>query len=299
MSNTIFRTRKNRDNPYVMVHQDLFSDKRLSWEARGMLGYLLSKPDDWEVRFYDLVAQDTHSGRERTRRILAELGKAGYIRRRRERQPNGTFRWITTVYENPENITDETDAWESTDGSASDGFATTGSATTGSATGGKPVDILNTDVPSTDVPITDEPNTEPPITPLRAPTRKPTPSAPTGARLTPPREAPKPHTKKGLTKDQEQVRNHLMNVFLTSTDLPGPASYAQRRKVWFDPLEQIAAACEWDDERAAALVKAAIAAMDKKGLGLKCPSSILNVALTMRRRGQEVDADFDEAWKGL
>lgn len=293
MTNTIFRTKKNRANPYVMIHQDLFADKHLSWEARGMLGYLLSKPDDWEVRFYDLEAQDEHSGRERTRRILSELGKAGYIRRRRERQPNGTFKWITTVYEDPDAITDETDAWDSSDGPTSDGSATTGSPTSGSATGGKPVDIPITDVPSTESPITESPTTDTP-----PPAKNPAPSTGDGSKNRSRRGKGKTGGGK-LDKEQEQVRNRLMHVFLEYSEAPPPTSYAQRNKVWHPPLEEIARRCDWDGDAAAQLVKDAIAQMDKKGLEMKCPASILTVALGIKRRNGSAADGFEDAWREL
>ena len=68
----IIRTAKDRHHPYVLISRDVFHDTRLSWEARGLLGYLLSKPDDWEIRFANLLHQGP-GGRDRMRRILREL----------------------------------------------------------------------------------------------------------------------------------------------------------------------------------------------------------------------------------
>jgi hypothetical protein len=97
---TIIRTRKNRENPYTMIARGALNDAALSWEARGVLAYLLDKPDDWEVRFQDLV----HKGpgaEDRMRRILHELTAAGYVRRARTNDPRGRWRWETVVYETP------------------------------------------------------------------------------------------------------------------------------------------------------------------------------------------------------
>ncbi len=65
-----------------------------------MLGYLLSKPDDWKVRLYDLVRRGP-AGVHKIQRILRELESAGYLRRVRFKRPNGAFDWETTVHEVP------------------------------------------------------------------------------------------------------------------------------------------------------------------------------------------------------
>jgi hypothetical protein len=85
---------------YFVVDNALFSDERLSWEARGLMGYLLSKPDDWKVRLYDLVARGP-AGVHKIQRILRELEAAGYLRRVRLKRSNGAFDWETTVCEVP------------------------------------------------------------------------------------------------------------------------------------------------------------------------------------------------------
>jgi hypothetical protein len=85
---------------YFVVDNALFSDAQLSWEARGLMGYLLSKPEDWRVRFYDLVAHGP-AGQHKVQRMLRELEDAGYLRRKRLKRPNGAFDWETTVFETP------------------------------------------------------------------------------------------------------------------------------------------------------------------------------------------------------
>lgn len=85
---------------YLAVENALFEDKELSWEARGVQGYLLSKPDNWQVPVYDLVRHGP-AGEHKISRILRELQAAGYISRRRITRPDGTFEWETEVYETP------------------------------------------------------------------------------------------------------------------------------------------------------------------------------------------------------
>lgn len=58
--------------------QDGKRDGGLSFEARGVLAYLLSKPDDWKVQISDIMA-DGGIGRDKTKKILSELRKRGYL----------------------------------------------------------------------------------------------------------------------------------------------------------------------------------------------------------------------------
>ncbi|MFW2440514.1 MAG: hypothetical protein ACN4GR_14220 [Arenicellales bacterium] len=60
MSNTIIRaTRRDR---YVTIEQHVIEDARLSWAARGLLAYLLSKPDDWKVLVKTIPTDTKESG---------------------------------------------------------------------------------------------------------------------------------------------------------------------------------------------------------------------------------------------
>lgn len=95
----IVRVQKNVR--YFVASNIPFNDKRLSWEARGMMGYLLSKPDDWQTRMTDLINQSA-AGAKVVRRILAELRQAGYMSRKRVTVSHGHFEWITTLYESPD-----------------------------------------------------------------------------------------------------------------------------------------------------------------------------------------------------
>jgi hypothetical protein len=101
MSNeTIIRTHKNKNNPYFLANKALFEDARLSWRARGIMAYLLSKPDDWEVRVKDLQARGD-CGRDAIRSALSELEEYGYLHRRRQNRQGGQFDWIYEIYESP------------------------------------------------------------------------------------------------------------------------------------------------------------------------------------------------------
>lgn len=85
---------------YAVLHTGPANDGTLSLEAKGLMFYLLTKPDSWEVRNSDLCSR--HGiGKHRLARILGELKSAGYLVRQRVAGEGGKFTWITTVYESP------------------------------------------------------------------------------------------------------------------------------------------------------------------------------------------------------
>jgi len=89
MSNTIIRARR-RDR-FVVMDQRAVEDDRLSWAARGLLGYLLSRPDDWKVLVNDLRKRG-NLGRDGVYRLLRELRTVGYAKFLRLRDKNGRIR---------------------------------------------------------------------------------------------------------------------------------------------------------------------------------------------------------------
>lgn len=102
MSKNIVRTSK-RENPFVMIDHRPLNDDNLSWQAKGLLAYLLSKPDNWIVIVADLVKRATN-GRDSVNSILKELEQKGYIERIKIRDPEtGQFsHQETIVYEVPQ-----------------------------------------------------------------------------------------------------------------------------------------------------------------------------------------------------
>jgi len=81
---SIFRVVKDKENPYVMINKSAIQDEKLSWKAKGLLSYLLSMPDDWQVYETELV-KHSKDGRESTRSTIKELITAGYIERSKDR----------------------------------------------------------------------------------------------------------------------------------------------------------------------------------------------------------------------
>ena len=99
---SIFRVIKNADNPYVMVDKRIIQNKQLSWKAKGILIYLLSRPDNWTAQMQDIINQST-DGESATRAGVQELIDAGYLVRRVEHnKETGQFiKWME-VYESPQ-----------------------------------------------------------------------------------------------------------------------------------------------------------------------------------------------------
>ncbi len=97
---TIFRVQKNPDNPYVMVDRRPIDNPNLSFRAKGVLTYLLSRPDGWEVNIGDLVKHGVE-GRDALRSTLTELREAGHLEYQQERQAGKFSTGKILVYEVP------------------------------------------------------------------------------------------------------------------------------------------------------------------------------------------------------
>jgi len=100
VNKTIIRVAKNADNPFVMMDKRPLEKPYLSWKAKGLLAYLLSRPDDWTVRLGDLVKRST-DGEYATRQAIKELESAGHITKTQERKDGQFAEVVYTVYEQP------------------------------------------------------------------------------------------------------------------------------------------------------------------------------------------------------
>ncbi len=74
----IFKIAK-RTNPFVMIDKRALNDSRLSWKAKGLHAYLLSKPHEWQVKLEDLIQRGT-GGADSIRSAMNELRAAGYAK---------------------------------------------------------------------------------------------------------------------------------------------------------------------------------------------------------------------------
>ena len=127
--------RVEKDGDYTVIANQPITDSALSWGARGLLVYLLSKPDNWTVRMVDLVKQSP-AGEHATRKLVKELETAGYLKRHRYQTEAGKFSWETIVHEAPQTIPQK---------------PTNGLSTYGKPTSGKVPHIVSTELTSTEL----------------------------------------------------------------------------------------------------------------------------------------------------
>lgn len=95
----IIRVEKNHD--YTIINNTSLYDERLSWKAKAIHVFMLSKPDDWTFYNEEMVkwAKD---GLDSFSSGLKELKQFGYVKKEKRRGKNGKFEWVTVVYEVPQ-----------------------------------------------------------------------------------------------------------------------------------------------------------------------------------------------------
>lgn len=86
---------------YTIISKVPLEDSRLSWKARGLLSYLLSKPDNWTVIVSHLI-KEAPDGRDGVTAGLKELERLGYIKRTKRLNSGNRFDGMDTeVFEEP------------------------------------------------------------------------------------------------------------------------------------------------------------------------------------------------------
>lgn len=93
--------RTKREHNYTVVSNKVYDKNQLSWQAMGLLGYLLTKPDDWQVMVAELVnvtkGTKKPTGREGVYNIINELKEKGFISVRKNSDGSTDY----TVYDEP------------------------------------------------------------------------------------------------------------------------------------------------------------------------------------------------------
>jgi hypothetical protein len=99
-SQSIFRTVK-RENPFVQIDRRIYDDTRLSLQAMGLLGALLSKPSDWIISVNYLVSH-FKEGKAAINSTVNELIQYGYMVRITHRNRKGWVEYYEyLVFEDP------------------------------------------------------------------------------------------------------------------------------------------------------------------------------------------------------
>lgn len=147
---TIRRAPRKETN-FTIVSKDITENTHLSWQARGLLVYLLGKFDNWQVNVAHLQ-KETCNARKKTGRdgiyaILEELLEVGYLQRENLRADDGAFLGVQyVVHEVP--VPAEERTLKQSRAAANDEAAP----------------APHTDLPDTDLPDTAEPDTASPDT---------------------------------------------------------------------------------------------------------------------------------------
>lgn len=103
--------RKSKRKRFTSLSNQLLQDRNLSFEVRGMLGYLLSKPDDWQCRMADIEREGGIKSTAR-RTMMKAAEAAGYLTFERTRNAKGQFESAYTIHEEPVAEDERTRSWE-------------------------------------------------------------------------------------------------------------------------------------------------------------------------------------------
>lgn len=88
---------------YSVVHNELIDNKLLSWKARGILIYLLSKPDHWRTTVAHL-ASVSPEGIHAVRSGMRELALHGYVKYVKKQNASGQWTTHTVVFDQPQPV---------------------------------------------------------------------------------------------------------------------------------------------------------------------------------------------------
>lgn len=86
------------DDPFTRIPNAALNDSRLDLKSRGLLAFMLSKPDGWTFRERNL-AEQTGVGREALRSAMTRLIEAGYVIRTWEPRDGAPPIMVTAVFD--------------------------------------------------------------------------------------------------------------------------------------------------------------------------------------------------------
>ena len=86
---------------FTVVPNQILNDGRISFKAKGLLVFILSKPDHWRTPTSHLASIGP-DGRQAIQSMMRELEQAGYVvRRRYQDQATGQWRYDVLVFDCP------------------------------------------------------------------------------------------------------------------------------------------------------------------------------------------------------
>src|SRR5574344_26122 len=92
--------RKQKVREYTTVDNYCVNDSNLSLKGKGMLLFMLSKPDDWKFN-YKNFDKTLPEGRRSIQSAIKELRELKYLKMERIKDENNKYDWIYYVYEKP------------------------------------------------------------------------------------------------------------------------------------------------------------------------------------------------------
>lgn len=96
---TFIRVAKTKN--YSVINNDFLRRNDLSWKAKGILTYVLTLPDDWNINLKEVMKHATE-GKAAFRSGWKELEDAGYVERYPVRDKQRISHWETIVKERPD-----------------------------------------------------------------------------------------------------------------------------------------------------------------------------------------------------
>ena len=93
--------RKRKKNGFTQVSNTMLENSNLSWKAKGLLCYMLSRPDNWKFNKADLYKKATE-GRDAMQKGLDELKELGYLHIYPQKDEKGKIEtWIWEYDDTP------------------------------------------------------------------------------------------------------------------------------------------------------------------------------------------------------
>ena len=93
---------KKRDN-FTTVHNNLILDEKISWKAKGILLYMLSRPDGWKYNIKE-ISKNSKDGTDSVSKGIQELVKEKYVSRKKN--PDGSVNYYVFEDKTQNDMTD-------------------------------------------------------------------------------------------------------------------------------------------------------------------------------------------------
>jgi hypothetical protein len=94
--------KKRRTENFTTIHNHSLKNNNLSWKAKGILAYIMSLPEDWEIHTKELM-KHASDGRDSLMSGIKELREHGYIEYKKYKDDDtGKFIHNYDVYDEPQ-----------------------------------------------------------------------------------------------------------------------------------------------------------------------------------------------------